>query len=106
MKKFLMAFMCLAAVALVGCSNKSATNVDPNKVDDTVEKCWDITVKMSAYGVTETEHEFFWGTERDCVILCQEEEKAGSMGPIKTTASYKATGYKTEEACHEADMRD
>lgn len=106
MKKFFMALMCVAAIVLTGCK-KDVMSVDPASCDNTVEKCWEMTVTGRVLGISSTVTSYVWATERVVVTVCQEAVKtykATGMTSLKVT--YKAAPYKTEEACDEADMKE
>ena len=108
MKKYLIiALMCIASVTLfTACSKhgdvvKGSTveNIDPSTLDNTTERCWEITAAVGPH--SETYYE--WGTERFIVEVLQiAQQQIGSLG----TYSYKANNAKTEEACLDQNVDD
>lgn len=118
MKKFFLALMCVATLAMVGCSNKSndpvkdGTNVkdaDPAKVDNTVSKCWAIGMTGKVNDIEESKVNYYWGTEKAVVLRAQDdlaeyEEMAKKWGlTLEVTIKYSEATPETEEACQELD---
>ncbi|MBQ7663955.1 MAG: hypothetical protein IJS43_01885 [Bacteroidaceae bacterium] len=96
-KKLYLALLCVAAITFTSCGNdvvKGSTvdNIDLETLDNTTEKCWEITASKGK--ISETTYD--WGTERQIVAYLQEAQKI--IGSV-ATYSYKANNAKNEEAC-------
>lgn len=90
------------AFTFASCGKKSVTNLDPSKLDDTVEKCWKTTCTIKAGGISGTDVFYVWGTERHTVISLQQSEKY-SAGTAKY--SYEAAStFKDVESCDAANV--
>lgn len=91
MKKTIFAVVAIMALLLPSCK-KGVKDIDLNTLDNTTNKCWEYTYKISVASVTE----YIWGTERDCVAALQIATKLAGGD-----ASYKEVAGKNEDACYE-----
>jgi len=92
MKKYL--FIAVAAVAMLFTScAKNAVDIDPNSVDNTINKCWEIVYTYSGVSASS----FVWGTERECVVALQSAAKLVKVGKY----TYKVTTISDADACYE-----
>ncbi|MDY2942370.1 MAG: hypothetical protein SOT07_01550 [Paludibacteraceae bacterium] len=101
MKKVFFSFVCLCALVLTGCE-KDVMSIDATKLDNTVEKCWMYSVKVSMAGISATATDnFIWCTERVAVETMQAAVKAAEMVPgAKVSCSYKEEkGASDAETC-------
>ena len=102
MKKVFFSFVCLCALVLTSCE-KDVMSIDASKLDNTVEKCWMYSVKVSMAGASATATDnFIWCTERVAVETMQAAVKAAElMVPgAKVSCSYRQEkGASDAETC-------
>ncbi len=67
-------------------------NIDMSTLDNTTEKCWEITSSIANTSATA----FMWGTEYEIVLILKE---AQSYVSADMAYSYKENTAKTEDAC-------
>lgn len=102
MKKFLTIVMCVMALAFAGCKGgaRSITEESLKNLDNTVNKCWNITYKYA--GIT-TNCGYEWCTEYQIGLIVFESQKIiGNLGEY----SYKEVSVKNEDACLDLDWTD
>ena len=97
MKKVLLALLCIIGLAFAACTPRNnVENLDVNKLDNTVEKCWEITTTVGGY--SESYHE--WGTEYEIgLALKTAQEIMGNLAKY----SYKPSNAADEESCYALD---
>ncbi|MGM9825360.1 MAG: hypothetical protein ACI3Z8_02860 [Paludibacteraceae bacterium] len=100
MKKVLFALVCLCALVLTSCE-KDVMSIDASKLDNTVEKCWMYTVRVSIAGVSATATDnFIWCTERVAVETMQTAVKGFEATGAKVSCSYRQEkGASDAETC-------
>lgn len=91
------------ALTLASCAGKSVSNLDPSKLDNTVEKCWKVTSTTKVGGYSGSTTEYIWATERYLVIGLQESEEL-SQGFTKYKYQ-QASQYKDMESCGRANKQ-
>ena len=98
MKKFLFAFIAVAALALTGCEKKGLDimSLDPNELDNTEFKCWKWTVKNA--GILDGTV-YVWDTEANVVTVLQATYKTAQLNHYKPIISYEATSDSDKEGC-------
>lgn len=97
MKKVLLALLCVIGLAFAACTTRNGVeNLNVDKLDNTVEKCWEITCTVSGY--SESYHE--WGTEYAIgLALKNAQELMGNLAKY----SYKPSNASDEESCYALD---
>ena len=93
MKKLFYALLVLAGVTMfTACGNEKPNEIDLSKLDNTTNKCWQLTVKVG----TQSEVSYVWGTEYMVGLAVEATRK--KVGD-KATISYKEADAKDEDAC-------
>lgn len=97
MKKVLLALLCIIGLAFAACTPRNdVANLDVNKLDNTVEKCWEITTTVGGY--SESYHD--WGTEYEIgLALKTAQEIMGNFAKY----SYKPSNAADEDSCYALD---
>ena len=105
MKKVFFSFVCLCALVLTSCE-KDVMSIDASKLDNTVEKCWMYSVKVSMAGVSATATDnFVWCTERVAVETMQAAVKLYEATGAKVSCSYRQEkGASNAETCLEKNI--
>ena len=95
MKKFLFAFIAVAAFALTGCEKKGLDimSLDPNELDNTEFKCWTFTISNA--GILDGTM-YAWDTESNVVRTLQEVYKQSGN---KAVVSYAKTADGDKDGC-------
>ena len=105
MKKVFFSLACLCALVLTSCE-KDVMSIDASKLDNTVEKCWMYSVKVSMAGASATSTDnFIWCTERVAVETMQAAVKSVQLTGAKVSCSYKEEkGASDAETCLEKNI--
>ena len=100
MKKVFFSLACLCALVLTSCE-KDVMSIDASKLDNTVEKCWMYSVKVSMAGASaKSTDNFIWCTERVAVETMQAAVKTAQITGAKVSCSYKEEkGASDAETC-------
>lgn len=100
MKKSIFAILAgVVCLVMVACSSKGneIDGLDPQTLDNTVEKCWEIIYTYSGQSASS----YIWATEKECVEVLQESQKMVGVGKY----TYKASSAKDANACYELDEK-
>ena len=113
MKKVFLALMCVAAIALVGCKGTASnplpggtngSSLTPEKIaklDNTVEKCWQLGIGATVMGHSEVSYDYMWCTEQEAAqwaYECYQAAKHLAVGSAEY--AYKESSAKTVEECN------
>jgi len=80
----------------IGDGSADLMTIDPETLNNTINKCWAITYTYAGISATD----YIWSTERECVMALQQAQKMISTG----TYSYKPASANDENSCYQLSV--